>query len=90
MSSIQLGKYKIQWVKNWLTSQAQRVTINEVAPVTSGRPQGSISGTVLFKVFINDLNAGVTFILSKFAVDTKLGAVGSLEGREACRKMWMN
>lgn len=90
MSSIQLGKYKIQWVKNWLTGQAQRVTINEVTPVTSGHPQGSISGTVVFKVFINDLNVGLMFILCKFAVDTKLGAVGSLKGREACRKMWTN
>jgi hypothetical protein len=86
------GRMK-EWIGEWLAGRTQKVVIDgessEESDVDSGVPQGTVLGSPLFTVHIDDIDDFVKLIelLKKFADDTKgLKFIRSLADREALQK----
>ena len=73
----------LRWVQSWLMGRQQRVVINgfksQWKEVTSGVPQGSVLGPLLFIIFVNKIEDGIDSKVLKFADDIKMVRV--IEGK---------
>ena len=76
LSSIGISGSLLNWFISYLSGRKQRVVVsNSFSPwakVTSGVPQGSILGPLLFILYINDIVSEVSGNIRLFADDTSL------------------
>ena len=77
----------LKWIQAFLSGRTQTVVLenekSDTVPVTSGVPQGSVLGPILFLIYINDLPDSTRSKVRLFADDTAIYlAVSSLQDAE--------
>ena len=71
--AMEISGKTLKWIYSFLCFRQQRVVVNGVksdwAPFSSGVPQGTILGPLLFCLYINDISSDIEAEIRLFADD---------------------
>ena len=92
LSGYGVGDKIRRWVEAFLTGRRMRVSVNgsfsSWSPVSSGVPQGSVLGPVLFLLYVNDIPENVKCDIKIFADNTKVWK--NIKDSDDCRDLQNN
>ena len=78
-----------RWMENYLMGREMRTVVkgkkSEWKKVTSGVPQGSVLGPIMFLIYVNDMPVGIDSYMNMFADDTKI--MRRVKNMEDCNKL---
>ena len=78
-----------KWMENYLVGREMRTVVkgkkSEWKKVTSGVPQGSVLGPIMFLIYVNDMPVGIDSYINMFADDTKI--MRKVKTMEDCNKL---
>ena len=79
----------LEWMRDYLRDRKMRTVIRDSysswRSVTSGVPQGSVIAPIMFQVYVNDMQNGVTSYMNLFADDAKISR--EIENQNDCKKL---
>jgi hypothetical protein len=79
----------LNWIKAFLSDRTQTVVINGTSstsvPVTSGVPQGTVLGPILFLTYINDLPEYLTYSKLRLFADDSI-IYREIKSHQDCQK----